>query len=101
MTSRDRLQVYTTESLTERMSTFNVVKFAYTEPGVPRGLILLETTTESLFIQWRSPTSDGGSLITSYRVQTINERNDEILNRLVDSSPDPITYNITNLRPFH
>ena len=82
------------------MSTFNVVKFAYTEPGVPRGLILLETTTESLFIRWRSPTSDGGSLITSYRVQTVNQRTFEIVNRIIDSSPNPITYNITNLHPF-
>ena len=78
-----------TESLTERMSTSHFFKFAYTEPGVPRSLMLLEATKESLFIQWRSPAINGGSPwpIISYRVQTINQRNDEILNRLVNFSP--------------
>ena len=69
-------------------------------PGMPRDLVLLEQTTESLYIQWRSPASDGGSEITEYRVQTTNQRTFEIINRFVAATPDPNLYNITNLPPF-
>lgn len=62
--------------------------------------MLLEVTTESLFIQWRSPVSDGGSEITSYRVQTVNQRTLQIIDRMIPTASNPIMYNITDLHPY-
>ena len=64
-------------------------------PGVPLNLQVLEITTESIFISWDPPTSNGGSEITGYRVQTQDRDTLAIVDREV---PAEVTrYNITDL----
>ena len=68
-------------------------------PGVPRNLEVLEITTESFFIAWSPPLSDGGSEITDYRIRTEDIDTFEIvpITFEVDVGVSNITFNITGL----
>lgn len=67
-------------------------------PGTPLNLEVLEVTTESIYITWSPPASNGGSEITNYRVQTEDTDTFEIVNREIPASLT--TYNITDLDPL-
>ena len=69
---------------------------------MPRNLEVLEITTESVFISWSPPASDGGEVITDYRIQTEDQDTFEIVNRQHPAQPgvSNITFNITRLTPF-
>ena len=71
--------------------------FHSTVPSAPLDLEVLETTTVSIQVSWSSPTDDGGSSVTGYRVITQDLTNSAIVPRTTDTTT---VFNITGLIPF-